>query len=211
MTGDPEKERDLMVPAHHKAMAAMKAGPGKYPVGVNLAMSDDQAMPGAEAARDKKRAALYGAWLEAAAKSDFVGVQTYTRSRVGADGDVPPDKGAELTQMGYEFWPEALEQTIRYAAAQTKVPVYVTENGIGTEDDTRRVEYIKRAVAGVANCLRDKIDVRGYIHWSLLDNFEWNFGFRPKFGLVAVNRETQERTPKPSAQVLGDIAKRNAL
>jgi beta-glucosidase len=211
MTGDPEKERDLMVPAHHKAMAAMKAGPGKYPVGVNLAMSDDQAMPGAEAARDKKRAALYGAWLEAAAKSDFVGVQTYTRSRVGADGDVPPDKGAELTQMGYEFWPEALEQTIRYAAAQTKVPVYVTENGIGTEDDTRRVEYIKRALAGVANCLRDKIDVRGYIHWSLLDNFEWNFGFRPKFGLVAVNRETQERTPKPSAQVLGDIAKRNAL
>jgi len=211
MTGDPEKERDLMVPTHHKAMAAMKAGPGKYPVGVNLAMSDDQAMPGAEAARDKKRTALYGAWLEAAAKSDFVGVQTYTRSRVGADGDVPPDKGAELTQMGYEFWPEALEQTIRYAAAQTKVPVYVTENGIGTEDDTRRVEYIKRALAGVANCLRDKIDVRGYIHWSLLDNFEWNFGFRPKFGLVAVNRETQERTPKPSAQVLGDIAKRNAL
>jgi len=211
MTGDPEKERDLMVPAHHKAMAAMKAGPGKYPVGVNLAMSDDQAMPGAEAARDKKRAALYGAWLEAASKGDFVGVQTYTRSRVGADGDLPPDKGAELTQMGYEFWPEALEQTIRYAAAQTKVPVYVTENGIGTEDDTRRVEYIKRALAGVANCLRDKIDVRGYIHWSLLDNFEWNFGFRPKFGLVAVNRETQERTPKPSAQVLGDIAKRNAL
>ena len=174
-------------------------------------MSDDQAMPGAEAARDKKRAALYGVWLEAATKSDFVGVQTYTRSRVGTDGDLPPDTGAELTQMGYEFWPEALEQTIRYAAAQSKVPVYVTENGIGTEDDTRRVEYVKRALAGVANCLRDKIDVRGYIHWSLLDNFEWNFGFRPKFGLVAVNRETQERTPKPSAQFLGDIAKRNAL
>ena len=76
MTGDPEKERDMMVPTHHKAMAAMKAGPGKYPVGVNLAMSDDQALPGAEAARDKKRAALYGAWLEAAGKSDFVGVQT---------------------------------------------------------------------------------------------------------------------------------------
>ena len=100
--------------------------------------------------------------------------------------------------MGYEFWPEALEQTIRYVAAQTKVPVYVTETGIGTEDDTRRVEYIKRALAGVSNCLRDKIDVRGYVHWSLLDNFEWNFGYRPKFGLVAVNRETQERTPKPA-------------
>ncbi len=211
MTGDAEKEREIMVPAHHKAMAAMKAGPGKYPVGVNLAIADDQAAPGGEAMRDKKRVALYGAWLEAAGKSDFVGVQTYTRSRVGPDGDLPPDKGAELTQMGYEFWPEALEQTIRYAAAQSKVPVYVTENGIGTEDDTRRVEYIKRALAGVSNCLRDKIDVRGYIHWSLFDNFEWNFGFRPKFGLVAVNRETQERTPKPSAQFLGDIARRNAI
>jgi len=91
--------------------------------------------------------------------------------------------------MGYEFWPESLEQTIRYAAQQTKVPVYVTENGIGTEDDTRRIEYTRRALAGVAACLRDKIDVRGYIHWSLMDNFEWNSGYRPKFGLVAVNRE----------------------
>ena len=90
------------------------------------------------------------------------------------------------------------------------MPVFVTENGIGTEDDTRRVEYIKTRTGRRANCLRDKIDVRGYIHWSLLDNFEWNFGFRPKFGLVAVDRETQKRTPKPSAKFLGDIARRNA-
>ena len=133
----------------------------------------------------------------------------YTRSRVGKDGDLPPEPGVELTQMGYEFWPEALEQTIRYAAARAKVPVYVTENGIGTEDDTRRVEYIKRALAGVQKCLADGIDVRGYIHWSLLDNFEWIFGYRPKFGLVAVNRETQARTVKPSGRMLGEIA-RNA-
>jgi beta-glucosidase len=113
--------------------------------------------------------------------------------------------------MGYEFWPEALEQTVRYASAQAKVPVYVTENGIGTEDDTRRIEYIRRALAGVQNCLKDGIDGRGYIHWSLLDNFEWMLGYRPKFGLVAVNRETQERTPKPSARFLGDIARRNSM
>ena len=139
-----------------------------------------------------------------------MGVQTYTRSRVGPDGDQPPEQGVELTQMGYEFWPEALEQTIRYAAAQTKVPVYVTENGIGTEDDTRRAEYIRRALAGVQKCLADKVDVRGYIHWSLLDNFEWNFGYRPKFGIVSVNRDTQARTVKPSGRMLGEIAKRNA-
>ena len=208
--GDPERTLEVMVPAHHKALAAMKSGPGKYPVGVNIAISDDQAV-GADSKRDEKREAVYGPWLRAAAKSDFVGVQTYTRSRVGKDSDLPPEKGVELTQMGYEFWPEALEQTIRYAAATAKVPVYVTENGIGTEDDTRRIEYIKRALKGVENCLADKIDVQGYIHWSLMDNYEWVFGYRPKFGLVAVNRETLERTIKPSAYYLGKIAKHNSL
>jgi len=91
------------------------------------------------------------------------------------------------------------------------VPVYVTENGIGTEDDTRRIEYIKRALAGVQKCLADGVDVRGYVHWSLLDNFEWIFGYRPTFGLVAVNRDTQARTVKPSGRFLGEIARRNSL
>ncbi len=208
ITGNPEAQRDAMLPAHQRALEAIKAGPGKYPVGVTLAIADEQAV-GTDSKRDEKRESLYGAWLDAAAKSDFVGVQTYTRARVGKDGDLPPDPGAELTQMGYEFYPEALEQTIRYAASRAKVPVYVTENGVATDDDTRRVEYIKRAVAGVQRCLADGIDVRGYIHWSLLDNFEWMFGYRPRFGLVSVNRETFERTIKPSAHVLGDIAKRN--
>ena len=91
------------------------------------------------------------------------------------------------------------------------MPVYVTENGVGTGDDTRRIEYIKRALAGVQKCLADDVDVRGYVHWSLLDNFEWIFGYRPTFGLVAVNRDTQERTVKPSGRCLGEIARRNAL
>jgi beta-glucosidase len=210
LLGPGDKTVGTLVAAHHRGMAAMKAGPGKYPVGVTIAIADEQAV-GPDSARDRKRAQLYGPWLEAAGKSDFVGVQTYTRARVGKDGDLPPDPGAELTQMGYEFWPEALEQTIRYAAAQARVPVYVTENGIGTGDDTRRIEYIKRALAGVQSCLADGVDVRGYVHWSLLDNFEWIFGYRPTFGLVAVNRDTQERTVKPSGRFLGDIARRNAF
>jgi len=208
MFADPDRARDTMLAAHHRALAAIKAGPGKYPVGVTLAIADDQPV-GHDSRLDAKREALYGAWLDAAAKSDFIGVQTYTRARVGKDGDLPAEPGVELTQMGYEFWPEALEQTIRYAAATAQVPVYVTENGVATEDDTRRVEYIKRALAGVEKCLGDGIDVRGYVHWSLFDNYEWMLGYRPKFGLVAVNRETQERTVKPSARYLGEIARRN--
>jgi beta-glucosidase len=195
-----------LIAAHHRGMAAMKSGPGKYPVGVNIAMSDEQAA-GADSKRDEKQRTVYGPWLAAAAKSDYVGVQTYTRARVGSERDLPPEPGVELTDMGYEFWPEALEQTIRYAHKNANVPVYVTENGIATENDARRVEYIRRAVAGVQNCLLDGIDVRGYVHWSLLDNFEWVFGYRPKFGLIAVNRETQERTVKPSARYLGEIAR----
>jgi beta-glucosidase len=209
LTGNADAQRDTMLPAHHRALAAIKSGPGQYPVGVTLAIADEQAV-GSDSMRDAKREQLYGQWLDAASKSDFVGVQTYTRARVGKDGDLPPEQGVELTQMGYEFYPEALEQTIRYAASRAKVPVYVTENGVATDDDTRRVEYIKRALAGVERCLADGIDVRGYIHWSLLDNFEWVFGYRPRFGLVSVNRETFERTVKPSARFLGDIARRNA-
>lgn len=210
LLGNQDKLRDNMIASHHRGLQAMKSASGKFPVGVNIAMSDDQAA-GDGSGRDRKREQVYGPWLRAAAQSDFTGVQTYTRSRVGPAKDLPAEKGVELTQMGYEFWPEALEQTIRYAAAQAKVPVYVTENGIGTEDDSRRIEYIKRALAGVHNCLKDGIDVRGYIHWSLLDNFEWMLGYRPKFGLVAVNRQTQQRTPKPSASFLGAIARRNSL
>jgi len=210
LLGNQDALRDNMIASHHRGMQAMKSASGKFPVGVNIAMSDDQAA-GADSGRDRKREQVYGPWLRAAAKSDFTGIQTYTRSRVGPAKDLPPERGVELTQMGYEFWPEALEQTIRYAASQAKVPVYVTENGVGTEDDSRRIEYIKRALAGVQNCLKDGIDVRGYIHWSLLDNFEWMLGYRPKFGLVAVNRETQQRTPKPSASFLGGIARRNSL
>lgn len=208
--GKAERLRDVMLPCHQRASAALKSGPVKYPVGVTIAMHYEQAA-GPESKRDEKCAEVYGPWLAVAAESDFLGVQTYTRARVGKDGDLSPEPGVELTQMGYEFWPEALEQTIRYGYAQAHVPIYVTENGIATEDDARRIAYIDRALAGVRSCLADKIDVRGYIHWSLLDNFEWLEGYRPKFGLVAVDRETQKRTAKPSAQYLGEIARRNSL
>jgi beta-glucosidase len=115
--------------------------------------------------------------------------------------------------MGYEFWPDALEATIRRAWEYTggTVPLIVTENGIGTTKDEERVEYVQTALEGVLRCLDDGIDVGGYTCWSLLDNFEWAFGYQPQFGLVAVDRETQERTPKPSARWLGEIARANAL
>jgi beta-glucosidase len=91
------------------------------------------------------------------------------------------------------------------------VPIYITESGVATGNDNRRIDYIRRSLEGLLRCVADGIDVRGYIHWSLLDNFEWIMGYRPKFGLIAVDRTTLERTVKPSAHYLGEIARQNRI
>ena len=87
------------------------------------------------------------------------------------------------------------------------MPIIVTENGIPTADDTRRVAFIDGAVESLHAAVADGIDVRGYFHWSFIDNFEWVRGYAPRFGLVAVDRTTFARTPKPSAHRLGAIAR----
>jgi beta-glucosidase len=203
--------RETMLRAHRLAVEVIKSGPGDFPVGMTLALVDMQAVPGGEEVCERARSTVDQAYLEAARDDDFVGVQTYSRQRFGPEGPLPPEEGVEVTQMGYEFWPEALEATIRYAAQCTGRPVIVTENGIAAEDDTRRVEYIRRALRGVHRCLTDGIEVQGYCYWSVFDNFEWAHGYRPKFGLVAVDRTTQVRTPKPSAHWLGRVARANRL
>ncbi|HJO07500.1 MAG TPA: family 1 glycosylhydrolase, partial [Chloroflexota bacterium] len=98
---------------------------------------------------------------------------------------------------------------IRDAVELTGLPALITENGIGTDDDTLRMEYLRRALASLKGCLDDGLDVRGYCQWSLLDNFEWMLGYRPTFGIVGVDRATQVRTPKPSAAWLGGVARSN--
>ena len=179
------------------------------PVGFNLAMTDDQPAP-EDSHLEEKRADVYAPWLQAAKQCDYMGVQMYSRSIVGKK-DLPPPKNAELTQVGWEFYPECVEHVVRYANKETKVPIIVTENGIATEDDSRRVEYFQRALTGLKRAIDDGVDVRGYVAWSLMDNFEWMSGFTPKFGIVAVDLKTQKRTIKPSGAVLGNIARRNAL
>jgi beta-glucosidase len=208
--GDGMRIRDGLLAAHQKGKAAMKSVRSDMPVGFNLAMSDDQAA-GEDSRLAEKRADIYGPWLEVAKQNDYLGVQTYSRSLVGKDKDLPVPKGAETTQVGWEFYPECVEHVVRYANKATGVPIIVTENGISTTDDSRRVEYIQRALAGLKRAIDDGVDVRGYVLWSLLDNFEWMSGFEPKFGIVAVDRATQRRTIKPSAAVLGNIARTNSL
>jgi beta-glucosidase len=200
----------LLIAGHRAGRAAIKSVRPELPVGVSLAMLDDQAV-GEGSLRDAKRAELYGAWLEAARGDDFLGVQNYERARYDSRGRLPPPAGAPLNSMGSEIYPPSLGNAVRYAHAATGLPIMVTEHGLGTDDDALRAAFIPEALAGLKAAIDDGVPVRAYVHWTLLDNFEWIFGFKPKYGLVAVDRTNFRRTPKPSAAVLGAIARRNAV
>jgi beta-glucosidase len=201
-----EKAEANQVAAHHAAVKAVKAARSGLPIGLTLAMQEMEGVGAGHRAAAVEEA-LYGPWLDAAASGDFVGVQTYTRIRVGKDGPLEVPEGAEKTAAGFEFYPQALGATIRYAAQRIRKPIYVTENGIATNDDSRRIAYIDTAVRELRKAKAEGIDVRGYFHWSLLDNFEWTFGFAQRYGLIAVDPTTFKRTPKPSAMHLGRIVR----
>jgi beta-glucosidase len=194
--------------ACHVAMRdELRALPGHYPIGMPLSMNEYEALPGGEELVDSIRHEMEDEYLRSAADDDYVGVQCYTKIVIGPEGRVVQPEG-ELTEMGYLFWPQSVEYTIRRAASFTDLPIIMTENGIGTDDDEQRVRYLTGALTGLSNVIADGVDVRGYFQWSLLDNFEWALGYRPKFGIVAVDRTTFERTAKPSAQWYADATRR---
>src|SRR3954467_2646370 len=151
---DPARRRkvnEVFVDAHHKAVDVICSGPGDAPVGLTLAMQEHVAVggDGAEARLQRIRSSLEDVFLEATGGDDFIGVQTYSRLRIGPDGSLGPEEGWRTTLMGYEFYPEALEETIRRAWDLTDhTPVLVTENGIGTDQDDERIEYVERALQG---------------------------------------------------------------
>jgi beta-glucosidase len=219
-----QKAVDNLLEAHRVGAAAIRSR-FAIPVGVTLAMPDIQYEDGAQPGNSslEVESKVIDWFLELARKDDFVGVQTYTRFRIGPDGPRSPghdwsDLTREMTetdtttQMGYEDYPQALGAAIRRAAKSCPgVPVLVTENGIATAHDERRIAYMHKALGEVQACLAEGIDVRSYLYWSWLDNFEWSFGYAPTFGLVAVDRHTFARTPKPSAAWLGEVARRRAL
>ncbi|MEO0033095.1 MAG: hypothetical protein RIS94_2853 [Pseudomonadota bacterium] len=195
---------------HAVARAAIKAARGSLPVGLSLAMLDDQAV-GRNSIRDCMREEMYGEWLRIARGDDFLGVQNYERALWDDKGKLPAPAGSITNWSGTEVWAPSLGGAVRYAHAQTGVPILVSEHGVGTDDDTVRARLIPEALAGLRAAMADGVPVLGYCHWSLVDNFEWIFGYKPHFGLASFDPVTFERKAKPSAAVLGAIARANAL
>jgi beta-glucosidase len=199
--------RDALIDAHRAATAALHDLRPDLLVGWTVANQAIGAAPGGEAAAAAFVESVEDPFLRAAAGDDWIGVQAYTRNRFGPDGFLREDPEDTRTLTGWEYWPDAVGEAVRHTAEVVPgVPIVVTENGIATDDDTRRIAYTDGALTALAEAMADGIDVRGYLHWSLLDNYEWG-SYHATFGLVGWDPATFERTPKPSARWLGGIAR----
>ncbi|HWO12423.1 MAG TPA: GH1 family beta-glucosidase, partial [Polyangiaceae bacterium] len=136
---------------------------------------------------------------------DWVGINYYTRQICAHDPDAPVWKTRrvngelERNNLGWEIYPEGLTHVLeRVKREYTELPIYVTENGITTDDDTQRVDFYAKHLVALQAAQRAGVDVRGYFAWSLLDNYEWAEGYTPRFGLVHTDYQSQARTPKGS-------------
>ena len=192
--------------AHRAGKQAIKARRSDVPVGVSIAIGDEVAIAGGESRRDAKRAEVYDFWLHEARNDDFIGVQNYERVWHGPDGEVFPD--GPRNGMGTVIAAASVAGAARYAHEVSGVPVLISEHGIQTDDDAARADFIPTSLAELALEVERGTPVLGYCHWTLMDNFEWIFGYGAKLGLVSVDRETFERTPKPSAAVYADVVRR---
>jgi beta-glucosidase len=206
---DPAIGRSF-VDIHHAAREVIRSRTGAK-VGWTIAAGALTAAPGGEAKLAEIRYGKEDVYWEGSRGDDFAGVQAYSSQAVDANGLVPHPKLPDNTLVGTTFRPDSLAMAVRHAWDVTEgVPILVTENGIATADDSERIRYTDAALRGLEETVADGIDVRGYLHWSLLDNFEWGH-WEPTFGLIAVDRETFTRTPKPSLAWLGEVARRNGL
>lgn len=150
-----------------------------------------------------------GRFLRVAAEDDYVGVQNYTRAKFDQAGPVKPSPEDRMTQI-WEYYPEALGDAVRVVRDYVgDTPIIVTENGLPTTRDEERIEFIERALASLNGAMAEGIDVRGYIHWSAFDNFEWALGYAPRFGLIGVDPDTFDRQVKPSARFFGEYARKH--
>ncbi len=140
--------------------------------------------------------------------SDFIGLNHYFHNRINYGFN--RNENQKVSDIGWELYPEAIYHCL-VALKKYGKPVYVTESGLADARDENREWFIKESLKNVYGAIRDGADVRGYFYWSLLDNFEWDKGFWPRFGLVDVDYKTLEREIRPSAKFYAKICRENKL
>lgn len=143
-------------------------------------------------------------------RMDFIGLNYYFHNRVSY---IPPfkfNKNERVNEMGWELYPRGIYMVLKYLNKFNK-PIIITENGIADADDDQRPTFIKNHLRYIHKAIEEGVDVRGYMHWSLLDNFEWAWGWTQKFGLYEMDRKTFERKARPSAKLYADICKNNRI
>lgn len=201
------KGDEIVMQAHKAARDAVKKACPSVQVGLTLTVHDIQALPGGEYFAEEEWDKEFLHYLPCLVEDDFLGVQCYTRKRFDCNGLIENERDMATTQMGYEDYPAAIGNVLRKIAQSYHGIMIVTENGIATENDDRRIAFMEEAVRGVADCRKEGIPVKGYMYWSLFDNFEWQKGYSMTFGLIEVDRKTQRRFPKKSLSYLGSLLK----
>lgn len=138
-------------------------------------------------------------------QSDFMATNFYFSNRVYGYRVHNPDE--QVSDMGWDLSPADIQHALERLYEKYKLPIIVTENGLADNDDSRRQWFITQTLSGMQKALDNGVKLQGYLHWSLLDNFEWDKGTWPRFGLAQVDYRTGKRTLRPSAVWLGKIIK----
>ncbi|MEY4744736.1 MAG: hypothetical protein RL272_681 [Candidatus Parcubacteria bacterium] len=205
-----------MASAHDDTYRLLKAATSA-PVGVVHSMIRYEPFTRSATDRLLSWIANYGGnlWFLRATVNDFIGMNYYMRERLHVPSVIPfrvrrADPEHATSDFGWEIYPKGIHDLL-LSLRRFRVPVYVTENGLADAADSRRADFIREHLRWVRRAMDAGVDVRGYFHWSLVDNFEWAEGYTKKFGLVEVDFSTQERRPRPSAYAYRDIARANAV
>lgn len=149
-------------------------------------------------------------FLLAGKKLDYIALNHYGRSRIKGLGVNIQNENKVLSDIGWEVLPRSIYSAL-VSLKKYGLPILITENGVADGKDRIRGWMITETLEWLGKAIEEGVNVIGYLHWSFMDNFEWDKGYWPKFGLVEVNRKTMERKVRPSAYVYSKIVKENAV
>ena len=193
-----------LVTAHRRAYKILKAQKSSLQIGVAAQLANIQAKrPHSfiDSVSTKWMRYFWNWWFLYRIKNqqDFIGFNYYfTDYYTGLAKRENPK--VPVSDLGWYMEPEGLYPLLIRLWSKYKKPIFITENGLADENDEFRRWWIEETIVAMERAISEGVDLKGYFHWSLLDNFEWKYGWWPKFGLVAVNRTTMTRTVRPSAK-----------